>query len=97
MGRASKKKITPSAKERYLLLERTAEKLGVRIRVEKLTPEEDISRSQGGLIKIGGQWTVIMDKDQPMEVRFKVLVQALAELIDHQTYVPPAVREWLEA
>lgn len=96
-ARPARKKISPSLKDRYLLLESTAARLGVEVRVEKMRPAaEELPRPVGGLVRLGERRVVYLDKDQPLEVRAQVLAQALAGLIDASIYVPPAIREWLE-
>ena len=90
--------MSPSLKDRYLLLESTAARLGVEVRVERMRPaDEELNRPIGGLVRLAGRKVVYLDKDQPLEVRAQVLAQALAGLIDASVYVPPAIREWLEA
>jgi len=92
-----KKNKSLSFRERYLLLEAAAAKMEVRIRLERLTADEETTKPVGGLVRLRGERVVILDKGQPLEARARVLAKALARLVDETTYLPPAVREWLES
>ena len=81
---------------RLALLEAAAERLGVRVRAERLGPAEEAARPVGGLVRLKGAWLVVLDRDQPARARAAVLAGALRQLSLSGVYLPPAVREWLE-
>ncbi len=85
-----------SPEEKYALLETAAVRLNVRIRVEKLDEEESMTRPRGGLIRLGGERIVILDRQTPLEERILVLARglnrALVEQGEEFGYLPPAVR-----
>ncbi len=89
-------KKAPSLKERYLLLEEAAARLGVKVRTERFVAPEDDPRPQSGLVKFKGEWLIILDKNQPLAVRTNVLARALSQLALDSVYLPPVVRRWLE-
>jgi len=87
-------------RQRYLLLEAAAARLEVDIRIERLSPLEDLDRPQGGLIRLGGRRVIILDKDRSLEDRTKDLARALARALrergEGSLFLPPAVRQMLE-
>ena len=85
-----------SPEEKYALLEAAAVRLDVRIRVERLNEEESLARPRGGLIRLGRERIIILDKQMPLEERVFVLARGLNRALDEQGkefgYLPPAVR-----
>ena len=73
-------------------LEQAASQLGVRVRYEAMTGE---SAGAGGLCKIRGDWTVIIDRKAVPSDRAAMLVEALAGFDFDAVYLPPEIREAL--
>jgi hypothetical protein len=73
-------------------LEQAATQLGVRVRYEAMTGD---SSGAGGLCKIRGEWTVIMDRKAPASDRAAMLVEALAEFDVDSIYLAPEIRDAL--
>lgn len=73
-------------------LEQAAAQVGVRVRYETMTGD---SAGAGGLCKIRGEWTVIMDRKAPASDRAAMLVEALAEFDVDAIYLPPEIRQAL--
>jgi len=71
-------------------LEQAAAQLGVRVRYETMTGE---TAGAGGLCKIKGQWSVIIDRRTPASDRAALLVEALAGFDTEALYLPPELRE----
>ena len=86
--------------QRYALLEAAAVRLDVRIRLESLSPEEELSQPRGGLIRLGGERIVMLDKGMPLERRIGVLARGLNRVLEERGqgfgYLPPAVRRILQ-
>jgi len=97
MARRYRKKTELSQRERYLLLQAAAARLGLKVREERLEADDESPRPQGGLVRLKGEWVVFVDKRQPLEVRARLVVEALAGLGGQGAWLPPAVREWVEA
>ncbi len=87
--------------QKYTLLEAAAVRLDVRIRLERFKEEDDLPPSRGGLIRLGGERVILLDKSTPLEERVQVLAQglrrALRERGEEFGYLPPAVRLLLSA
>src|SRR6266704_1865514 len=75
-------------------LEQVAAQVGVRVRYETMTGD---TVGAGGLCKLSGEWTVIMDRRTPPAERAATLIEALAEFDTDQVFLPPKVREALLA
>ena len=75
-------------------LEQAAAQLGVRVRYETMTGE---TAGAGGLCKIKGQWSVIIDRRTPTSDRAALLVEALAGFDTEALYLPPELREAIAA
>ena len=79
-------------------LEAAAQHLGIRVRYETMTGE---TAGGGGLCKlrVGGQWQwcVIMDRKTPPADRMALLIDALAGFDTDAVFLPPEVREALQA
>jgi hypothetical protein len=73
-------------------LEQAATQVGVRVRYESMTGE---SAGAGGLCKIRGEWTVIIDRKAAPSDRAGMLVEALAGFDVDAIYLPPEIREAL--
>ena len=73
-------------------LEQAAAQVGVRVRYESMTGD---SAGAGGLCKIHGEWTVIMDRKAPTSDRAATLVEALAQFDVDAIYLPPELRQVL--
>jgi len=75
-------------------LEQVAAQVGVRVRYEAMTGD---TAGAGGLCKLKGEWTVIMDRRTPAADRAAMLIEALAGFDTEQVFLPPKVREALHA
>jgi hypothetical protein len=75
-------------------LEQAAAQVGVRVRYETMTGE---TAGAGGLCKIKGQWAVIIDRRTPASDRAALLVEALATFDTDALFLPPQIREALQA
>jgi hypothetical protein len=75
-------------------LEQAAAHVGVRVRYETMTGE---TAGGGGLCKIKGEWCVIIDRKTPPSDRAAVLVEALAGFDTDAVYLPPEIREAIQA
>ena len=73
-------------------LEQAAAQMGVRVRYEVMTGD---SAGAGGLCKIRGEWTVIMDRKATPSDRAAMLVEALSEFDVDAVYLPPEIRQVL--
>jgi hypothetical protein len=73
-------------------LEQAAAQVGVKVRYEAMTGE---SAGAGGLCKIRGEWTVIIDRKSPPSDRAAMLVEALAGFDTDAVYLAPEIREAL--
>ena len=73
-------------------LEQAAAQMGVRVRYEAMTGD---SAGAGGLCKIRGEWTVIMDRKATPSDRAAMLVEALSEFDVDAVYLPPEIRQVL--
>jgi hypothetical protein len=73
-------------------LELAAAQVGVKVRYEPLTGE---SAGAGGLCKIRGEWTVIIDRKATASDRVGTLVEALAGFDIDSIYLPPEIRDAL--
>jgi hypothetical protein len=75
-------------------LEQVATQVGVRVRYETMTGD---TAGAGGLCKLRGEWTVIIDRRTPPADRAAMLIEALAGFDTDQVFLPPKVREALNA
>jgi hypothetical protein len=75
-------------------LEQAAAQVGVSVRYETMTGE---AAGAGGLCKIKGQWAVIIDRRTPASDRAALLVEALAGFDTDALYLPPQLREAIQA
>jgi hypothetical protein len=73
-------------------LEQAAAQLGVKVRYETMTGD---SAGGGGLCKIRGEWTVIMDRKSAPSDRAAVLIEALAGFDFESIFLPPEIRDAL--
>lgn len=74
-------------------LEELTESLGVKIRYEKIAKEG--SFFSGGLCKIKGQDTIIMNSKISTEEKIDILAQSLGSFDLSQVFIKPALREFL--
>jgi hypothetical protein len=75
-------------------LEQVAAQVGVRVRYETMT---GATAGAGGLCKLKGQWTVIIDRRTPAADRAAMLIDALIGFDTDGLYLPPRVREALQS
>jgi len=75
-------------------LEGVAARLGIEVRVE---PLGDDLGTRGGLCRIRGRPIILIDASLPIGERIVVLAQALSAFDVGSIYVPPVVRECIEA
>jgi hypothetical protein len=73
-------------------LEQAAAHAGVCVRYEAMTGD---SAGAGGLCKIRGEWTVIMDRRATPSDRAAMLVEALADFDVDGVPLPPEIRQAL--
>lgn len=73
-------------------LEQAATQLGVRVRYEAMTGE---SAGAGGLCRIRGEWTIMIDRKATPSDRAGLLVEALAGFDVDAVYLAPEIREAL--
>lgn len=73
-------------------LEQAAVQVGVRVRYETMTGD---SAGAGGLCKIRGEWTVIIDRKATPSDRAAMLVEALAQFDMDAIFLPPEIRQAL--
>ena len=73
-------------------LEQAASQLGVKVRYETMTGD---SSGAGGLCKIRGEWTVIMDRKSAPSDRAALLMDALVGFDFESVFLPPKIREAL--
>lgn len=73
-------------------LEQAAAHINVRVRYDAMTGD---SAGAGGLCKIHGQWTVIIDRKAPASDRAALLLEALAGFDFDGVYLAPELREAL--
>jgi len=73
-------------------LEQAASQLGIKVRYETMTGD---SSGAGGLCKLRGEWTVIMDRKSTPSDRAALLIDALVGFDFESIFLPPQVREAL--
>ena len=71
-------------------LETAAGQLGIHVRYETMTGE---TVGAGGLCRLRGAWTVIIDRRANSSDRAAILVDALATFDTEGIYLPPEIRE----
>jgi hypothetical protein len=75
-------------------LERVAARLDIELRIEPLGGELG---TRGGLCRIRGRALILIDASLPIAERISVLAEALSAFDVGSIYVPPVVRECIEA
>lgn len=75
-------------------LEAACTQLGVVVKYENMTGE---TSGAAGLCKVKGQWRVLIDKKLNVSDRTAVLVDALSRFDTENIYLPPQVREAVQA
>jgi len=73
-------------------LEQAAAQVGVKVRYEAMTGE---SAGAGGLCKIRGEWTVMIDRKAAASDRVALLIEALAGFDTDGVYLAPEIRDAL--
>lgn len=71
-------------------LEQAAAQLGIHVRYETMTGE---TVGAGGLCRLRGTWTVIIDRRANASDRAAILVEALAAFDTEAVFLPPEIRE----
>ena len=74
------------------LLTEALEKLGIEVERVRL----DDHATGGGLCQVRGKRIVYLDRLNSAEQDLKLLTEALRASAGHDTFLPPAVREWLD-
>ena len=74
-------------------LEELTESIGVKIRYEKIIKEG--SFFSGGLCKIKGQDTIIINSKAGIEEKIDILARSLGAFDLSQVFIKPAIREFL--
>ena len=74
-------------------LEQVAAQVGVRVRYETMA---GATAGAGGLCKLRGQWTVIIDRRTPAADRAAMLIEALSGFDTDGLFLQPRVREALQ-
>jgi hypothetical protein len=75
-------------------LEQAAAQLGIEVRYETMTGD---AAGGGGLCKLRGSWCVIIDRKTPLADRAATLIEALAGFDTDAIFLPPKLREALQA
>lgn len=73
---------------------RAAEKLDIRIRIERFEPP---ATAGGGLCLIRGEPLVLLDGQAPLRDRILALARALAQVESDRVYMAPQARALVEA
>lgn len=74
------------------LLTEALESLGVAVERVRL----DEMSSGGGLCMVRGRYVVYLDRLNPVEKDVELLTEAVLRMTDANTFLVPAVRDWLE-
>ncbi len=73
-------------------LEQAATQIDVRVRYETMTGD---SAGAGGLCKLHGQWTILIDRKSPASDRAALLLEALSGFDFDGIYLAPEIRDAL--
>jgi len=73
-------------------LEQAAAQINVRVRYETMTGD---SAGAGGLCKLHGQWTIIIDRKSPASDRAALLLEALSGFDFDGIFLAPEIRDAL--
>lgn len=76
-------------------LEAAAGQLGVRVKYEPLAV--GAVATNGGLCRVRGEWWVLIDRKTSAQERAAILLEALSQLDTDQVFLPPKLREALQA
>lgn len=79
----------------WMLLNELAGQVGVEVRLEPLTDDDDYA-ARGGLCRLGQHLVAFVDRRLPPESRNRQLGMALTGIELEGVYLRPAVREFLE-
>ena len=77
-------------------LEDLADRAGIDVRSEPLDPAV-FERRRGGLCKIAGRTTIVVDSNASIHEKIAVFLEALARVDLDAVYMLPSLRERLEA
>jgi hypothetical protein len=72
-----------------------AERAGIEVRVEPLDPEIFV-RHRGGICRIDGVRTIVVDAQAPVDEKLVVLLRALASVELDAIYMRPGLRDRIE-
>jgi hypothetical protein len=98
-GKAKSKGKKPEVKPEQLAildeLKSAAEKLGIKVREERLLREVGY-RVRSGRCRVGEDEVIFLDRNTPAESQIDVLIDELASRAVDQVYLSPAVRSLLD-
>ena len=77
-------------------LEELAERLGIEIRYEIITQEEDLPFVAGGLCLLKGKYVLIINSKASVKERIRTLATAVKHFDLDQIYIRPVLRELLD-
>ncbi len=77
-------------------LEALADRAGIEVRSEPLDPAV-FERRRGGLCKLAGRTTIVVDSGASIHEKTAVFLEALARIDLDAVYMLPSLRERLEA
>jgi hypothetical protein len=73
-----------------------AERAGIEVRIEPLDPEI-FARHRGGLCRIEGVRTIVVDAGAPIDEKLVVLLRALAHVELDAIYIRPELRDRIDS
>lgn len=74
------------------LITEALERMG--ISVERIRLEDHVSG--GGLCSVRGKRIVYIDRNNSRDQELRILTEAILQVPDQSTFLPPAVRDWLD-
>ena len=77
-------------------LEELAEKFGIKVRYELISPDEELPKAVGGLCRFKGEYILIINSKAPASEQIRTFVEALKSFELDQIYIKPALRELLD-
>ena len=97
LGRDSEdgRKNLPRPEEVVRELVNVAERIGIEVRVEPLDPEI-FTRHRGGICKIEGARTILIDSTASTDEKMAVLLRALGSVELDAVYMRPHLRQQIE-
>ena len=79
-------------------LTRTAERVGIRVRMETFDPNlSDVKNPRGGLCTVRGQRLILVDAKLPLPDKIATVAGALAAVDLEHLFLPPIVRATIGA